>query len=162
MRSMRWECQKDGCFNRVHRLKLGVFDDCFPGKIGFGDIDAEVEINGYCLALEWKCYAGDIPKGQAIKFERQTFYGIDTVICVAGNAETMEVTHYGIFWLGKWGGWRDASLAQLKESCSSWAQWAKRQPRTTTQDGIMACVHRRYPAAHPALMHDRDLGSHHA
>lgn len=137
---MRYDCETSGCFNKKRRPKIEVFADCFPGKISFGDVDAEVEINGYSLRLEWKSYAGDLPKGQTIMFSNKTHYGIDTVICVCGDAETMDITHYGMFFRGKWHNWHPATLDELKAKIDGWAQWANTQPPTKTIAGIMRCV----------------------
>jgi hypothetical protein len=43
---MRWNCEKDGCFNVKCRPKIEQFADCFPGRIAVSDIDGIVEING--------------------------------------------------------------------------------------------------------------------
>ena len=72
VRSMRWLCDRDGCFNERMRLRLGVYDHCFPGAIGLSDVDGAVELNGYFLLLEWKASAAPVPTGQRIMFERLT------------------------------------------------------------------------------------------
>ena len=54
MRKMRWDCGRDGCFNDRKRVGLGLFDDCFPGRIGMTDVDAMVEVNARFLYGEWK------------------------------------------------------------------------------------------------------------
>ena len=36
---LRWDCQKQGCFNKKKRPKIEEFAECLPGKISFGDID---------------------------------------------------------------------------------------------------------------------------
>lgn len=55
MRTMRDECHKNGngCLNEEQRLKLGVFDKCFPVG-GMGDIDGAYEWRGKLLLMEWK------------------------------------------------------------------------------------------------------------
>ena len=30
---MRWDCERDGCFNVLRRPKIEVFADCFPRRI---------------------------------------------------------------------------------------------------------------------------------
>ncbi len=141
---MRYDCEKSGCFNHKRRPKIEVFSDCFPGKISFGDVDAEVEINGYSLRLEWKSHTGDLPRGQSIMFERKTRYGIDTVICVCGDAETMAVSQIGMFWQGRWNGWQNADLEHLKQRIEGWATWAGKEPPTASIAGIMKCVMRQF------------------
>jgi hypothetical protein len=43
---MIWDCVYRGCFNRRRRSKIGMFADCFPGKISLGDVDGLVEMKG--------------------------------------------------------------------------------------------------------------------
>lgn len=137
---MQWKCEKQGCFNQKKRPKIEVFSDCFPGAINFGDVDAEVEINGYSLRMEWKSYVGTLPKGQSIMFERKTRYGLDTVICVCGDAESMSVTHYGMFFRGRWHGWLEGDMDALRGRIKGWVQWAASEPPSMTIAGIMRCV----------------------
>jgi hypothetical protein len=94
---LRWNCEKQGCFNRVKRPKIEVFDDCLPGKIEFGDVDAIVEIKGRALILEWKP-SQEIGKGQQIMWTRLTRDKVLTAFVVAGDAETMDVQARGKFW----------------------------------------------------------------
>lgn len=144
---MRYDCENQGCFNKKRRPKIEVFADCFPGKINFGDVDAEVEINGYSLRIEWKCNGNTIPKGQKIMYERKTRYGIDCVLCVHGNAETMEVFSVGSFVNGEWQDWEIANLDELKTKVSKWSAWAQKQPPISTIAGIMRSVLRKFKAS---------------
>jgi len=95
---MLWDCNKGGlganCFNKKCRPKIEVFSDCFAGKINFGDVDGIVEINGKGLLLEWKSYTDHIKQSQEIMYSKLTKTGILTVICVFGNAETMQVKQF--------------------------------------------------------------------
>ena len=126
---LRWNCDKGGpgknCFNRLRRPKIEVFADCFPGRISFGDVDGIVEINGYGLMLEWKAHNRALPKGQQIMYERLTISGLITVICVVGNAETMECTHYSIFSLGRYFPPKESDLEGIKEIVRRWVQKTK-------------------------------------
>ena len=63
---LRWDCDHQGCFNKLKRPKIEVFADCFPGRINFGDVDGIVEINGYLLILEWKPERIELSRGQGI------------------------------------------------------------------------------------------------
>lgn len=119
---LRWDCEKNGCFNIKRRPKIEVFSDCFPRRINFGDVDGLVELNGNALLLEWKTFKGDLPKGQSIAFKNLTKDGKITVLCVVGNAETMECTHYGFFWNGEWHKYRKASLMEVKSFMTRWAK----------------------------------------
>jgi|TARA_Y100000310_G_scaffold189061_1_gene189022 hypothetical protein len=118
---MRWDCEKDGCFNKKCRPKIEVFAECFPGRIGFGDLDAIVEIGGRKCALEWKSITDDLPIGQMITFRSLVRDDKFTIFCVVGDAETMEVSHVGTFnSSGEFEGYREANLSDLKIKLREW------------------------------------------
>ena len=123
---IRWNCEKDGCFNIKRRPKIEQFADCFPGRINFGDIDGLVEMNHKGLFLEWKGYVGSLPKGQQITHERLTADGRLSTLCVVGDAETMECTHYGFFFKGKWHDYKEASLEDIKQFIKRWVAHSKK------------------------------------
>lgn len=123
---MRYDCERQGCFNKTHRPKIELFADCFPGRINFGDIDAIVEINGKGLLLEWKSHAGALPMGQKIMYTRLTKDHLLSVICVHGNAENMEIHHVAFVFGGKWHDWKPSSMEQLKDSIKKWVTWAQK------------------------------------
>lgn len=122
---MRWECEKQGCFNKLKRPKIEVFADCFPGKISFGDVDGVVEINGHFLYLEWKPNTA-ISTGQRILIERRTEDGLSAYLIVAGNAETMEVKQYAIAWNGTINPWMVGTLDDLKNRIRNWVAIARK------------------------------------
>lgn len=122
---LRWDCNKQGCFNEKCRLKFEVFSDCFPGRINFSDVDGIVEINGKALMLEWKMYFGNIPKGQEIMYKRLSAHGFITVLCIVGNAETMECTQYSLFHNGKYYELRKGNINKIKQVIKKWVSWAK-------------------------------------
>lgn len=126
---MRWKCGQLGCYNVHARPKIEVFADCFPGRICMGDIDGLVEVNGRFLLLEWKHAPEPIPTGQRITYD--AFVSLPnhlvTVLCVAGNATTMEVTHAMSYRPGRL--WRRASLLACKRFMVLWAEWAVKQQR---------------------------------
>jgi hypothetical protein len=124
---MRWDCDKRGCFNIKRRPKIEVFCGCFPGRISFGDVDGIVEINGYGLMLEWKSDTTKPTTGQRIMYERITKNKLITVLLVVGNAETMEVSHYGIFFQGIQTPLIKANLDDVKTRIKKWVIWAKSQ-----------------------------------
>ena len=121
---LRWDCEKLGCFNKKQRPKIEVFAECFPGRINFGDVDAEVELNGHFLQLEWKSYIGEPPTGQRIKFEKYTSRPGFNVIVVCGDAETMHVEAYQVWHNGKAIPWVAATLEDLKWRIARWRAWA--------------------------------------
>lgn len=122
---LRWDCNKQGCFNLKRRPKIEVFADCFPRRINFGDVDGIVEINGKALMLEWKSQKGNLPIGQKIMYERITGSGDVTVICVIGNAETMACSEYYFFFKGKRQPSKKANLQDIKERIKKWVMYAQ-------------------------------------
>ncbi len=123
---LKWDCEKDGCFNEKKRLKFHVFATCFPGKINFSDVDGIVEINGMALMLEWKDKCSkNIPKGQEIMYKNITKNKLITVFIVLGDAEFMTCERYCMFFGGKQGAWINADLEQIKARIKQWSKWAK-------------------------------------
>ena len=123
---MRWDCKVKGCFNKLMRPKLEVFAECLPRTCQFTDVDGLVEINGKGLLLEWKHWPMRIPTGQRIAFERLTRGGLLSVICMAGDAATMEVTHMAFWFDGKFDNWDLATLDEAKQEIRKWVAWAER------------------------------------
>lgn len=124
---MRWDCDNGrNCFNKKMRPKIEVFSECFPGRINFGDVDGIVEINSFGLMLEWKTKTNKPATGQRIMYERLTKTGILTVLFVVGSAETMLVSHMGIFFKGKQTELKEANLDDVKNKIKSWVSWAKK------------------------------------
>lgn len=120
---MRWDCQRQGCFNVHKRPKIELFADCLPGRIAFGDVDGIVEINGNLLLLEWKDHQS-LNLGQKILFERLTLLCPATVFIVEGDAETMTVTNIRPVWRGDILPIEPADLAELKRRIRAWAEYA--------------------------------------
>ena len=120
---MRWDCAKQGCFNRVKRPKIEIFADCLPGRIAFSDVDAIVEINGNLLLLEWKDHQ-EISRGQRILFERMTRLCPATVLIVEGDAETMEVVSIRTVWKGNIEKPAPANVELLRWYIRDWADYA--------------------------------------
>lgn len=123
---LRWDCEKQGCFNKLRRPKIEVFSDCFPRRISFGDVDGIVELNGMGLLLEWKSIESILPTGQRIMHEKLTRDGKLTSLIVVGNAETMECSAYSLFFKGKWRGYKSASLEDIKHVIRKWVEHAEK------------------------------------
>lgn len=124
MRELRWKCDEKGCYRQL-MPRLGVLDECFPGKIGMSDIDGIVEIRGYFLILEWKAPGGALTTGQRIMFERMTgLSGRLTIIVVCGDPQTMAISSLQVFSGGKAGPVEEYSLERLKARVSAWAKRA--------------------------------------
>ena len=124
---MRYDCEKQGCFNVKRRPKIEAFAECFPGKIAMGDVDGLVEINSHGLLLEWKSSDVALPMGQRIMYARLTKGCRLTVIVVNGNAETMDVDQYAWFADGRLHEIIKASLQELKAEIKAWVSWANQQ-----------------------------------
>lgn len=124
---MRWRCGKDGCFNQLRRPKIEVFAGCFPRRINFGDVDGLVELNGRLCFLEWKGEGGTLHTGQRLTFEAITRTVGNIVFVVDGDALTMDVKQYRIFWRGKIEAPVVGGLDELKERMRKWAAWVQEQ-----------------------------------
>ena len=124
---MRWDCQ-DGvnCYNHKARPKIEVFGECFGNGITFGDVDGIVEVSGHFLLLEWKHRATNIPTGQSRMYCMMTREPRFTVLCVAGSAETMVVTHAQVFRGGSSGGWQPHTLAEVMHWVRCWYRRTRR------------------------------------
>lgn len=128
---LRYDCKQRGaCYNRVHRPKIEEFARFLPGKIAFGDVDGIVEISGNALMIEWKSAPMALNAGQSIMYKRITNGKRFTVLCVAGNAETMEVTHRQIYFDGKEPKeWTQSSFDDIGALIKRWSEWAKTNRR---------------------------------
>lgn len=123
---MRWRCDKDGCFNEKRRPKIEAFADCFPRRINFGDVDGMVELEGRFCLLEWKGDGGAVRTGQRILYQRFTVsWPGNIVFVINGDAETMAVRSYSLFWRGKGTPEVSASLDDVKERIRRWASWVQ-------------------------------------
>jgi hypothetical protein len=123
-KKMRWDCEKQGCFNTKCRPKIEIFNDCFPGNIGFGDVDAWSDNRGSFCMLEWKGDGGRLELAQEIAFTNFTkIMPRSIVFVVHGDAETMEVYGYSFFWKGLNTPHIKSNLDALKVHIKKWADW---------------------------------------
>lgn len=120
---MRWDCDKQGCFNLKHRVKLGALSEALPGRIGFTDVDGIVEINGRGLMLEWKGENVPVPRGQDIMYRRLTRGKKLSVIIVEGDAEDMSVEKIGYYHDGVRYDTQPASFEALMNAIKGWVEW---------------------------------------
>lgn len=124
---LKWDCEKQGCFNLKKRPKIEQFHECFPGNINFGDVDGIVEINGKALMLEWKPSGQhSVKKGQQIMYERLTKAAPLSVVCVSGNPETMEIEGFWGYKDGECSEFKPASIDDLKRYIRHWVRRAYR------------------------------------
>jgi hypothetical protein len=126
MPAMRHNCALQGCFNVKLRPKIEVFDDCFGGSNAFGDVDGLVERNGAFCLLEWKSTLGRLTLGQAAAyFAFSRLPGCACFVAV-GDAETMVVNEYTLFWREKYQRVFPATLPELKDRVSGWHSFVDR------------------------------------
>ena len=122
---LHWDCAKQGCFNVKKRPKIEQLAECLPRRCKFGDVDGLAEVNGFGLLLEWKTSAIELPTGQRIAYEKLTRNGVLAVLVVAGNAETMEAHASGRYFRGRWSGWTEGDLDDVKTAIRKWVKWAE-------------------------------------
>jgi hypothetical protein len=127
---LRWRCEDRGCYNVVHRPKIEVFAENFPGRIAMTDIDATVEVNGFFLFLEFK--GGQlraVPTGQRIYFERLTCLSTRIHAAVVhADAQTMECNAIATFHNGVMSDFQPINLEGLKSRLMAWANHAASYP----------------------------------
>ena len=119
MRRMRWDCNKKGCFNKLKRLKLGVFDECFSGKNGMTDVDGFIERYGRFLFMEWKG-GSYIASGQRIAFKALVKHKAFTIFVIHGFETDMSVYELKRYENGVEHDWEDCDLPRLKSLMEEW------------------------------------------
>ena len=119
MPKLRWDCERQGCFNRVKRPKIELFDDCFQGSNAFTDLDSIIERHGRFLILEWKG-KNDVPIGQSIMFKKMTLDSRFVVVVVRSDAETMVVEAIQVVEGGETGEWEPCDIESLKQRMRRW------------------------------------------
>jgi hypothetical protein len=119
---LRWDCEQNGCFNKLRRPKIETFARCLPRRLAFMDVDATTELNGRFLFIEWKSADPELGTGQRIYFENLTrLSNRMTAVVVSGNAETMEVRAIQVIKKGKRSEWEIINLEGLKARITAWA-----------------------------------------
>lgn len=130
---MKWNCEKDGCFNLKRRPKIEQFAGGFPRNGNFGDVDGWIELNGAFAMLEWKGEGGVLKDSQRhalIRFTKQDDRNI--VYYVEGDPETMRVDRYAIVrhgWFPNPSEYVHGSLDDLRSHMWAWGNWADKTPR---------------------------------
>lgn len=77
--SLRWNCEKQGCYKDECLPDWGCYDGCFPRGIRPTDVDGALEINGRFLFLEAKP-SHSVTAGQMTMFRRLAALPDATVI----------------------------------------------------------------------------------
>ena len=124
---MRWDCQRQGCFNLMKRPKIEMLADCLPGRIAFTDIDGVTEVCGNLLLLEWKDHQ-EVGTGQRLLFERMTLLCPATVLIVEGDAQDMSVRSVSTVSGGVISPSEPADLDGLRSQIRQWRDWALANP----------------------------------
>lgn len=121
---MRFSCDGGRCYLNDKVPKLGVFDDCFPGKIGFGDVDGLVERRGNFLVVEWKEPGGSLTMGQLITFKHLSSVPTVTVLVVEGDNSEMSIEAVSQVTESGLGDKRPIDLIGLKSLFTQWFEFA--------------------------------------
>ena len=133
MRSMRFKCDahpQGRCWLREHVARLGVFDDCFPGRIGLTDVDGMVERHGCLLLVELKRPGATLPNGQRIVFERATrrMGSAFQPVVIWGENDFIGPLRWQRWVSGRSRGPEDVSLDSIRDHFRRWFAWADRHP----------------------------------
>jgi len=86
--SIRWDCEKDGCYKDKCVPDWGWLNGLLPRGCRPTDIDGIVELDGRFLLLELKAFTGTLQNAQKWVFERLTALTPDIIVVVL-YAETM-------------------------------------------------------------------------
>ena len=126
---IQWNCMVSGCFNYHRHFDIEHFAQCFPGRIGFTDLDAFVELNGHCLIVEFKQgandlrAAADLTDGQRRAFEALTALSDKITVVVARcDYVTSEVSECLLIREGRAGTWRPTNLDAFTANIEGWAR----------------------------------------
>lgn len=121
---MRFSCDGGKCYLTDKVPNLGEFDDCFPGKIGFGDVDGLIERRGSFLVVEWKEPDAPLTTGQLITFKHLSTVPTITVLVVEGDNSRMTVNSVSQVTESGLSDKRPIDLAGLKLLFTQWYEFA--------------------------------------
>jgi hypothetical protein len=113
---------------------LGMYDDCFDGKNRLGDIDANIEMYGHNLNIEFKKDRTALTTGQVVKAIRHAKFSSTTTLFVFG--ETNRPHEYLMFSPKnlEGSGFVKSDTAGISKVLKKWNNWAKRNDRTNAMD----------------------------
>ena len=132
----RHKCKDYGCYLEVHAPDWAFLKGAFPRGITPSDLDGFVEINGYCLTLEWKGQGQELTTGQAYAFQRRTLSGYDFVFILYGDSEKTECREFRMVADGRVGDKRPASNKTIFDLCERWQKWVESMPDIYAKLGI--------------------------
>lgn len=121
---MRFSCDGGKCYLVDKVPNLGEFDECFPGKIGFGDVDGLIERRGSFLVVEWKEPNAPLTMGQLITFKHLSSVPTITVLVVEGDNSQMSVESVSQVTESGLSEKRPIDLAGLKSLFTQWFNYA--------------------------------------
>lgn len=126
MSKMEWNCRNDGCHLETCRPPIEQLCKKFPRGITPTDIDYLTEMNGNFLFVEWKPRPLSLKYGQRRALQMLSLLPEFTVLLVAGQANTLGVTHIADIMNGSIGPWKDSTRQDLERRFKEWADWADR------------------------------------
>jgi len=109
---MLWDCETDGCYNKLKRPDIHKLNRFLGEGCQFGDVDGMTERHGYMLMVEWKSWKGELPAGQDRAHKALTRPGQITTIQVAGEAKAddtgkIPIYAFRVYVNGETTGWRN-------------------------------------------------------
>lgn len=126
---INWNCMVSGCFNYHRHFDIEHFAQCFPDRIGFTDLDAFVELNGYILIVEFKQGASDLHRGASLTTgQRRAFEALTrlsdkiTIVVARGNYVTSEIQEFCSIKNGKASDWKPTDLEKFTGFITAWAR----------------------------------------
>jgi len=124
--SIRWDCDKSGCYKDKCIPDWGFLDKCFPRGIKATDIDGTVEIGRRFLFFEWKTLKkgvrGTLSKGQRLYFERLTMVSsVMTVFIFYGDVEARTIEEAQWIREGTISSVRSVTMSAVQAAVERWA-----------------------------------------
>ena len=127
---MRWNCERQGCWNKLNRFKIELFAECFYGASSMGDIDGGVDQYGCFLFVEFKKYKGAMPYGQELFWRRLTQLSDKiTLFVVEADPETSTIYSISTMVNGEQSEWADCDLVGLRAKMIEWREGASARQR---------------------------------
>jgi hypothetical protein len=119
--TLRWNCEKNGCYKDSRLPDWGFLKGCFPRGIEPTDIDGMVHLGGdgldRFLFLEEKGRFGGLHHGQTRAFHALSRMPGTQVLCFRGHGEAISE----MLWYPDPQSWRSADRELVKQYCMDWA-----------------------------------------
>lgn len=125
--TLRWNCQRDGCYRDDCVPDWGFLTGCFLRGCVPSDIDGFVELNGFFLYLEKKGSGIPIPRAQSIAARRRVLDGKSAFLFLWGDRDDIEEMQ--AIQRGEDTGKVPVTVELVREFCRMWSDAAdKRAP----------------------------------